>query len=530
MTGRALQLVTPGPAAPGSGDAQGLLQQVPTLYKEFKRRPVQLAAVFAGIALLALLAGMLIPKKFGSSTSILVEESNIIAPLMEGRAVPTGVTDRAVLTREVAFSRRVMQEILKAGGWLRDNPSAVEQDKLIERIKDRTSISIPQPNLIRIAYTDTDPERAFDVTRSFADLVIRESLKTKERESREAYEFIDQQVQEYHDKLAEAENKLQAYRSSNPDARPGVDADVTARIGELRRAVESSKLELIDLRSEESALQSQLSGQREITAIDSPTRSMGARLMQLQSERDQLLLSFTEQHPDVVRLQHQIMDLQEQIRDASARRDSGAGRASALNDVAELNPLREELKSKLAQAQRRSAATASRIATAEGMLANEMGRSISISSAEEALAELTRDYEVNRDLYQDLLKRRENARVSMNLDAEQRGLSFRIQEPAALPLRPQGLRLMYVAAAGLLLAVLAPVLLLFGLVRFDPRVRSAQQIETLAGLPVLGVVPPYHTRAARDATTRRYMLASLLLLSVPVVYGIVMATKFVHHA
>ena len=30
------------------------------------------------------------------------------------------------------------------------------------------------------------------------------------------------------------------------------------------------------------------------------------------------------------------------------------------------------------------------------------------------------DYEVNRDLYQDLLKRRENARVSMNLDAEQR--------------------------------------------------------------------------------------------------------------
>ena len=40
---------------------------------------------------------------------------------------------------------------------------------------------------------------------------------------------------------------------------------------------------------------------------------------------------------------------------------------------------------------------------------------------ESALAELTRDYEVNRDIYQDMLRRRENARVSMELDRERRG-------------------------------------------------------------------------------------------------------------
>ena len=89
---------------------------MPVLSKEFKRRAVLLAGLFAGIALLGLVIGMMLPKKYTSSTIILVEDRNIIAPLMEGRAVPTGVTDRAVLTREVAFSRRVMQEILKAGG------------------------------------------------------------------------------------------------------------------------------------------------------------------------------------------------------------------------------------------------------------------------------------------------------------------------------------------------------------------------------------------------------------------------------
>src|SRR3546814_6719110 len=99
------------------------------------------------------------------------------------------------------------------------------------------------------------------------------------------------------------------------------------------------------------------------------------------------------------------------------------------------------------------------------MRAQEIERSGRIAASESSLAELTRDYEVNRDLYQDLLKRRENARVSMNLDAERRGLSFRIQEPATVPLRPSGLRLLHVAGAGLVFAVVAPLALLFGLIK-----------------------------------------------------------------
>jgi polysaccharide chain length determinant protein (PEP-CTERM system associated) len=503
-----------------------IIAQVPVLREELRRRPVLLASIFAAIALTALLLGSLIPKKFSSSTTILVEESNIIQPLMEGRAVSTGVADRAGISREVAFSRRVMQEILKVGGWMASNPTPLQQDKLIEKIVARTDISNPRANLIRIGYTDPDPERAFLVTRRFAEMVIEESLATKERESRAAYEFIDQQVRQYHAKLTDAEGKLERYRNTNPDARPGVEADVNARIGELRRQVETAKIELIDLRSEEAALQAQLSGESEISAVNTIASSYRARLIELQGERDRLMLQFTDQHPDVVRTQHQIRDLEEALRRETDRRESGAGQPGTINASSEFNPLYGELKSKLAQAQRRTAATASRIATTEGMLANELSRSSGIASSESALAELTRDYEVNRDLYQDLLKRRENARVSMNLDAERRGLSFRIQEPAALPLRPAGLRLLYVAIAGLALAVMVPLLLLFGLVKFDPRVRAPAQIEKLAGLPLLGAIPRYPTRAARARSFRRLALASSVFMTVPVVYGATLALRW----
>ena len=159
------------------------------------------------------------------------------------------------------------------------------------------------------------------------------------------------------------------------------------------------------------------------------------------------------------------------------------------------------------------------------MLTQEMARGGRIAQSERALAELTRDYEVNRDLYQDLLKRRENARVSMNLDAKREGLSFSIQEPATLPLRPSGLRLMHVAMVGLLLALLAPLLLVMGYVKLDPRVRTPLQIERGAGLPVLGSIPRYSTRTQRVRSARRVAVASLMVLSVPLVFGLILVIK-----
>ena len=518
--------MTPKSAWTPPEEQASVYTQISLMAKEFFRHPVAIACLFALIALLALGVGLLLPKKYNASTTILVEDRNIIGPLMEGRAVPTSVADRASIAKQVAFSRKVMDQILHAGGWMDDKPDALEQDKLIERVINRTSITNPRENLILVEYTDSDAERAYRVTKRFGELVIEESLSTKERESKDAYAFINSQVEQYHAKLTQAESQLEDFRTSTPDARPGVDTDVNARIGELRRVVEAGKMELIDLRSQEAALQSQLSGESEITMVQTRAGQFRARLAELQTERDRLLLQYTEQHPDVVRVQHQMRDLEEELRREESRpRTAAAGQS--LDGSAAMNPLYGELRSRLAEARRRSAATAARIATGEGMLATELERSARIASSESRLAELTRDYEVNRDLYQDLLKRRENARVSMNLDAEERGLSFRIQEPAQVPLRPSGLRVMHVAGAGIAAAIMVPLVLLFGLVKLDPRVRSPLQIEQTAALPVLGVVPAYMTAQRRKRKFNRMALASTLFLCVPAVYGVAYIFKLV---
>lgn len=488
--------------------------------KDFQRQPIRYAVIFASIALLGLAVGVILPKKYASHTTIVVEDSNIIRPLMEGRAVPTAVADRAALAKEVAFSNKVMHEILRVGGWMDSHPSPVEQDKLIEQIKNRTQVDTSE-KLIQIEYSDSDPHRAYAVTKSLGDQVISESLANKERESREAFMFIDAQVNAYHDKLKQSEARLEAYRSANPDARPGVETEVNGRIADLRHQVDVADMDLQNARSKEAAIKTELGNESEVNAVQTREGQIRAQMADLMNQRSKLLLTYTDQYPDVVRINHQLDDLQGQLKSAEASRKVASTQGgSNLETTSTINPLYGELRSKLAAARSESASVAARRGTAEQLLGDVMTQNRGIAAAASALAELTRDYEVNRDLYQDLLKRRENARLSMNLDEGHRGMSFRIQEPALVPVRASGLRLVHVAIASLLIAVSLPIALLLGMVKFDKKLRSPEQVETLSAVPLLGVTPRYSTRASRASMLRQGAVAASLFLSVPVIYGV----------
>ncbi|HNR91844.1 MAG TPA: hypothetical protein PKO41_05380 [Dokdonella sp.] len=494
---------------------------LPVFVREMRRYGVTMSILFAVIALAGLVIGIVWPRTYVASTTILAQGSDIIQPLLEGRAVPTSVTDHAGIARQVVFSRKVLGSVLEHGGWQETHPSALEQDRLMEQIRDRTTVTSPRPELVQITYRDSEPHRTYEVTQHFAEQFIAESKAAKERESREAFEFIDSQVNDYHKKLTDAEDGLLKYRSAHADAQPGSATDANARISALRTQVEQARMTLMEQQSREAALVAQLSGESEVTAVQTRAGLYRAQLIELQSQLDRLLLTYTEQYPDVVRTRMQMQDVQRQLAAEEARRQQpGANDGQSPFDNAQFNPLYQELKLRLGELRREIAATRSRMSSSEGMLNAELDRSRRIAASEGALAELTRDYEVNRDIYQDLLRRRENARVSMVLDQEQRGLTFRIQDPAILPLRPSGLRLAHFAGAGLALALATPLGLLLALVRLDPRVRSARQLEQATGISVLATVPTYATARERIRDRARIGFAFFVVTGVLAAFAI----------
>jgi polysaccharide chain length determinant protein (PEP-CTERM system associated) len=464
-------------------------------------------AIFVIVNAAMVTAGWLWPKGYVASTSILVDERTIIQPLMQGAAVATDALDRSKNAREVIFGRKIIDLVLEYGGWLKGKPSE-ESERLIEEIKKRTVISTVGKNILRIEYHDIDPMRAFRVTEKYAELFIQESIAAKAAESGAAFAFIEKQTQDYQDKLARTEEELKELRSSTLEVRAGSDGEVTTRLNDLNRRIDATMQELREAEVKEASLERQVSGEAESTADIFREGQYRVRIGELQSKLDTLRLSYRDTHPDVVQVKQQIQDLTDGLNAQRVRPE----RTKRPDESVVNNPVYQQLRREQSQNQGTIEALQARIAELKRQLQGEIGRGKRMHSGDARLAELTRDYQINRDIYQDLLRRRENARVSMNLDRDRQGLTFKIQEPVTLPQSPVGPRFWHFVGGGMLLGVLIPMGLLLARLQFDPRIRIGSTIAVAHKVPMVTVVP--HLWSPTELKSLRWEIVLLSLVVV----------------
>ncbi|TMH80669.1 MAG: hypothetical protein E6H49_09025 [Betaproteobacteria bacterium] len=478
--------------------------------------------VIVNIAMLA--AGLLWPKSYVASTSIIVDEKNIIEPLMKGAAVPTEMADRNRNAREVILGGRVMNQVLERGGWLANRP-ALEREALIEQIKARTTITPVGRDVIKIDYRDSDQDRTLLVTKAFAELFIQEMVAEKESETRSAFDFIDKQAQEYQRKLMSTEEELRQLRSSSLDARPGSDIELSARLIALNTRIENTTLELREAEMKRASLERQVNGEAEVTVLATREGQFRARIAELQAKLDTLRLSFYDTHPDVVQLKNQIQDLRAEASAQRERREKAKPSERMEPDETVVNnPVYQQLRRDLLQNQLSIDALKARIADAQRLLQEEVNRGKSLHSGDARLVELTRDDQINREIYQDLLRRRERARVSVSMDSDRQGSNFKILEPARSSPSPNAPRFWQFVLGGFVLGVLIPLGLLFARLQFDPRVRLASAISERHKVPVAAIVPHLWSPGEllglrKELTTLALIVTATLALSVTLSVG-----------
>lgn len=466
------------------------------LGRELLLRRKQVVVLFLLLNLVGVVVGLSWPKTYTSATTIYVEDKDILDPLMQGTAVRTPVTDRSRFAKEVIFGSKVMNQLAEGLGSFSGNLSDIEKEKILNQFRGRTTVNQTGRSLIRIEHSHPDPKQAYRATKLLAELFISGSHEEKLEESRAAYEFIDKQVKEYHDKLQAVEEKLKTLRTSNLQAGlSGGESNVVNRINQIMTRIDQASEQLRDAEIKKTSLERQLSGESESTVVVTRTGRMRARISELQTQMTALRQTYQDAHPDVVRIRHQIDDLHEAIKAEEARRQQGtagpdgSGSNSAVDEGVIHNPLYQQLRVELAQTKVLIDTLKARVAEANHLLAIEQNRGKSVHGGDATLAEVTRDYQVNNTLYQDLLRRREQALVSMNINKERQGLGFTIQEKAEIPLRPSGLQFKYVLLISALLSVALPAGLLVALVMFDPRIRQLSTITEQFKVPVLTVVP-----------------------------------------
>jgi polysaccharide chain length determinant protein (PEP-CTERM system associated) len=204
------------------------------------------------------------------------------------------------------------------------------------------------------------------------------------------------------------------------------------------------------------------------------------RLSQAQRNLADLRLRYTDSYPDVVSAKHMVDELQGQV---SATR--GHGSLEGKTQIS--NPTYEQLRMKMIDIDAQLPVLKTRLdkVTQDYNQAKTMGDDLPDVAAKSQ--GIDRDYEVLKQNYEELLKRREAANLSQAADNRADRTQFRIVDPPQVPIFaafPNRLVLCsLVLIAGLAAGLLAPI----ALAQYRPTFGSTSRLRDL-GLPVLGAV------------------------------------------
>lgn len=442
------------------------------------------ALIFLGVAYAFLFVGLIWPKSYTTKVVLFADVTNIIEPLLKGRAEITKI-DRSEQASEVIYTRRIMLETAKQAGLLKGGVSEDQQDEIVKQLRAGVKVARERnENYVQLSYTATNPDRSFEILNAVVNVFIEDTAKRKRDESVGAYNFIDAQVQTYKKQLESAEEKLKDFKSKNTD---GSEDAVSARIAALRQEVESLKITIEETQSRITTIEQQLNTEGQYLQAKGQIDELKQRRQTLTAQLEQMLLSYQENYPDVVSLRAQISEL-----DVAIGKIQSAGDVYGSSDKVQ-NPLYEELRKQLADADVSLRSQKRRMQSLLSLQEEEFARQQRIAANQASLSDLTRDYDVTKKVYEEMLQRKETARVSMTLDIEGQGVSYRIQEPAAFPLKPSGLHFIHFAVVGPLVALLCPIGLLILFILVDPHVRSARSLQKQLppDIEVIGVVPHY---------------------------------------
>lgn len=434
------------------------------------------------IAMCVLIYGMIWEEKYTVSTTLYADTQNIIAPLLKGQAqVATKVEDQLQVVKDLMLSQRILEIIVQGEGFLEGAEDPARQSAEINGLRARVDVRMLGKNYIGVSFSDVDPDRAYSVVTQLVDLFIKFSSETKRGASKQAFVFIDKQVNSYKEQLRVAEERLKTFNATNID---GSEGRVQANIESLRTQIGELELDLGQARERVLSLRAQVSKEDRYLTKKARSDEYRERIAGAVAQLDELRLSFTDSHPDVIAMKEHIKALKETASTGTTGADYGQGSGAGVE-----NPVYDELRSALAAANVEKNTITKRLAAMRARILEERERAKRIAARNAELAELTRDYDVTKGLYEDLLERKEKARLSMTLDIEGQGVTYKIQEPAKYPLFASGLRFVHFVIASCVAAIIIPVGLIIGYIFVDPRIRFTSVLETDFDVPVLGEIP-----------------------------------------
>ncbi|OQX92418.1 MAG: hypothetical protein B6D58_03085 [candidate division Zixibacteria bacterium 4484_95] len=425
------------------------------------------------VPLAAILVTFFMTPKYQSSTSILINEPNILPPTVQRslesanqmrRLSPSDI--RNILYNQIRSTKYIKCLIAKlnipipkaikeaVAEQIKNMPdvSAAEltDNLLVSSIRERIDVRMEGSNIIRISAVSSSPTMARKMTQTLAEIFLEENLAQELAGIQGSISFTEDQLNVYQEKLSIAEDKLKKFRQQMITT--SVDGD--AEVLNLNLNSILSVIEALDIEIDEA--------QQEMTDL---------RYILYSKKID---VSTIQQQNDIVRLKNELMSTNDKLADLLSRHNWRNAKVIALN---------KDAKDLLASIE-------SEIINYVGRVFKEYPDDIRDDIVRYLVLEMKIEFtQAKRSALEQSLGRIKS-RLTRNPDIE---ITL-----AVLPMVPTSPNRKKIVFMGLVLGIMVGFGAILLIEYFDDSFKKVEDVENYLNIPVLAIIPrisiPYYSK------------------------------------
>ncbi len=404
--------------------------------------------------------------KYQATAKVLIEhEAPRVVSFQE--VAPLNATQDYYQTQyEIMRSRPLVEKVMAQLGLPARRPElAKATDPVAAFLRGVTIEPVRNSRLVGISVEDRDPQMAAQTANLFASLYVEETIASRRDMARQAVSWLSDNLVEVKSKAQDAEVALQRYKEKAGLIAVEEKEDITVKkLEEFNSEYIAAKARRLELEAQLVELRRALQDRSQLEAApvivqNTLIQKLRGDMIALQVRLSELKQTYTDKHPQVLKVRSQIDKINSEIgaevsrivRSTETEYSSLRAREDAM--LAAVNQYKGEV---------------------QGLAKKQIDYGV-----------LKREADTTQELYNLLLKRVKETSLEGGLPAS----NVRVVEEATVPLAPAKPNKPLNLAVGLLLSLLLGGAFAFFAEYMDNTVRNADDVVALTGLKVVAMIP-----------------------------------------
>lgn len=511
------------------------------------RRKILILLVSFSIIAISLFVIFQLPPVFSSTAVVSIEEQQVPRDLVES-TVTSYATERIQVIKQRVLTIENIVQIIDKFNLYEEKISRLNVTELSDLFKESIKIKMINADVsgskrgrgmrTAIAFTVSfeyhNPGAAQKVASEITTLILNENINTRTSRAKETYDFINDEAGKLKQKIQDIEEQIADYKQQFGDSMPELLVYNMSTIKSLEdriTIINDQKSELIEKKNSLEQMLGSSGTTNEVVGTVSDNlielRNAKQKLNELNSLQSELLNKYSQQHPDVKKVQREIDDITSKIAQYSETQSEGEDVAIAAApslpsyDTIDYPMLRSEL----SQINNKIANIDAEIRSTQRKLSTFRKRIAATPQVERGYNDLLRGLDSTQRKFSDLSGKQIEAELSLTLEEGNMAESFKLLEAARKPSkpikpnRPKLIALAVAAAFGFAFA------LAYLLEQQSPRLRGPERVSAALGSDLLMVIPKIETIA--DQTNKQKQLLLFLTFVIALIAALALLVHFV---